>query len=309
MTTDTEIQSKRNVEAKPRPSPISHWLLHLEGRSLPQFNQFVIWTLLATALILAFWPFQLHAGARSNLVSLLSWLPTFLLVHPLTWWIVRVLLIAGVALWAMQRCLPWSCWLATLAFTALWSLHVETTHNTAHIFNMPNMLLIIQCLWISADAPLIRSRLQSGTYWTLPLVPRWVTLASIAYIGIFHSAAGLSKLAFSGTGWANGTSLQLWTYLWGRPWSPTTQLLLSHRAVAQGLQIFTLIIETAAILAVFPRFRPWIGWALLAFYAGVLATFDYGFEFNALLTAVYFLPLEQIMNARSKLPRSHGDPS
>ena len=116
-----------------------------------------------------------------------------------------------------------------------------------------------------------------------PWCPRWVSLASIAYIGIFHTAAGLSKLSFSGLGWANGTSLQLWTYLWGRPWSPTTQLILSSRTFTQGLQALTLVLETAGILAIFPRLRPWIGWGLVAFYAGVLTTFDYGFQFNALI--------------------------
>jgi hypothetical protein len=160
---------------------------------------------------------------------------------------------------------------------------------------MANMLLTIQAIWITADAPLIRERLRDGTYWHIPLVPRWVSLASIAYIGIFHTAAGLSKLTFSGPGWASGTSLQLWTYLWGRPWSPTTQLILSSRTFTQWLQIGTLIIETGGILAIIPGLRPWIGWGLVAFYAGVLATFDYGFQFNALFTALYFLPCEKLI--------------
>jgi hypothetical protein len=175
----------------------------------------------------------------------------------------------------------------------LWSLHVETTTNTAHIFNMANMLLVIQAIWITADAPLIRQRLRDGTYWRLPIVPAWVSLASIAYIGIFHTAAGLSKLTFSGPSWANGISLQLWTYLWGRPWSPTTQLILGSRGFTQAMQILTLVLETAGIFAIIPRLRTVIGIGLMAFYAGVLATFDYGFQFNALLTAVYFLPIER----------------
>jgi hypothetical protein len=31
----------------------------------------------------------------------------------------------------------------------------------------------------------------------------------------------------------------------------------------------------------------------VAFYAGVLATFDYGFQFNALFTVLYLLPCER----------------
>ena len=257
-------------------------------------------------MTLAAWPFEMHLGERGGFVSLLSWAPTEFVRSPYAWYTFRALLVVSLILWAVNRWLPWSCWLTTIAFTGLWSLHVETTHNTAHIFHMTNILLVIQSLWITADARLIRRRLQSGTFWTEPLVPRWVALASIAYIGIFHTAAGLSKLSTSGPNWANGTSLQLWTYLWGRPWSPTTQLLLSSRTAAQALQVFTLVIETAGVLAIFPKLRPWIGWGLLGFYAGVLATFDYGFQFNALLTSLYFLPVEQWISSRRNLPHAKG---
>jgi hypothetical protein len=273
------------------------WLTRLEQRTLPHFNQVVVWTLLTTAIILAVWPFELRSGERTGYASLLAWLPDAVVASGGVWLSLRVLLLIGCVLWALNRLLPWSCWIVVIAFTGLWSLHVETTYNTAHIFHMANMLLIIQAIWITADAPLIRRRLQDGDYWTQPLVPRWVSLASVAYIGIFHTTAGLSKLAFSGPAWANGTSLQLWTYLWGRSSSPTTQLILSSRTLAQALQAGTLVVETAGVLAIIPRLRPWIGWALVAFYVGVLATFDYGFQFNAILTALYFLPCEPAIHA------------
>jgi hypothetical protein len=269
-----------------------HWLARLEARTLPHFNQLVVWSLLVTAAVLAAWVFPVHEGERRGFVSLLSWLPDEIVRSRWTWVAFRGLLIAGIALWAFQKLLPWSCWLTVIGFTGLWSLHVETTYNTAHIFHMANMLLVIQALWITGDTALINQRLREKTFWTLPLIPRWVSLASIAYIGIFHTAAGLSKLWYSGPGWANGTSLQLWTYLWGYPWSPTTQLILSSREFAQALQVLTLVIETSGVLAIVPRLRPWIGLGLLGFYFGVLATFDYGFQFNALFTALYFLPVE-----------------
>ena len=275
------------------------WLSKLEERTLPHFNQLVIWALLATASLLAIWPFQVQSGERTGFASLLWCFPDAVVRSAWTWHLLQLLLLTGAALWLFQRCLPWSCWLAVIAFTALWSLHVETTYNTAHIFHMANMLLVIQAIWITADAPLIRQRLRDHTYWQSPLVPRWVSLASIAYIGIFHSAAGLSKLANSGPGWANGISLQLWTHLWGRTWSPTTQLILGSRNITTALQVLTLIVETAGILAIFPRLRPIIGWALVGFYAGVLATFDYGFQFNALFTALYFLSIERFINSRA----------
>jgi hypothetical protein len=173
---------------------------------------------------------------------------------------------------------------------------------------MANMLLVIQAIWITADAPLIRERLREGTFWQSPLVPRWVSLASIAYIGIFHTAAGLSKLVFSGPQWVNGTSLQLWTNLWGRPWSPTTRLILSSRSLTQILQALTLIFETAGVLAIFPGLRPIVGWGLTAFYIGVLATFDYGFQFNALFTALYLLPCERLITLTARA-RWHALPA
>jgi len=280
------------------------WLARLEERTLPQFNQLVIWLLLATAAILAAWPFQVTAGQRQGVVTLLWWLPDSVVTSDTTWHFFRGLLVAGIVLWSLAPwlpwSLPWSCWLTVIGFTGRWSLHVETTYNTSHIFHLANMLLILQAIWITGDARLIKQTLAAGTYWQTPLVPRWVSLTSIAYIGLFHSAAGISKLFFSGPAWANGTSLQLWTYLWGRRWSPTTQLMLSSRSFTRALQVFTLIVESSGLFAIVPRLRPWIGLALLGFYAGVLATFDYGFQFNAILTAVYFLPVESWLTHRAE---------
>jgi hypothetical protein len=275
------------------------WLTQLEERTLPHFNQLVIWCLLGTAAVLGCTGFRVHEGAREGVASLLFWLPDYVARNLWTFLFFRAVLFSGIGLWLFGRGLPWSCWLVVVGFTGLWSLHVETTYNTAHIFHMTNMLLIIQAIWISADAPLIKARMADGTYWRLPLVPRWVSLASIAYIGIFHTAAGLSKLLYSGPGWANGTSLQVWTQLWGRKWSPTTAMILSSGKLTRGLQVMTLVFETAGVLALVPRLRPWIGVGLSLFYVGVLATFDYGFQFNALFTALYFLPCERWLTTRA----------
>jgi hypothetical protein len=281
--------------ASARPAaPFTRWIEHLHRRSLPHFNQLVVWCLLGTAAILAVWPtFVIREGSRQGHATLLFWLPDAVLDSPAMFWLFRTALVLGIGLWAIQRWLPWSCWLAVIGFTGLWSMHVENTFNTAHIFHLANNLLVIQAIWHTADASAIRDTLARKAFWTTPLVPRWVSLASIAYIGIFHTAAGLSKLAESGPGWASGTSLQIWTYLWGYSWSPTTWFIVSSRTLTRILQIATLVFETAGILALLPRLRLWIGLGLVAFYAGVLATFDYGFQFNALFTVLYLLPCER----------------
>lgn len=276
------------------------WSDLLTRRTLPHFGQLINWLLLASSTVLLVWSFEPHTGDRQYPTTVLSWLPTETLLSPVFLWLCRGMLCIGGLLWAFNRWLPWSCWVATAGFTALWSLHVETTHNTAHIYNLPNMLMIVQALWATFEAREIRAAIQAGRYYQTPLYPHWVFLTGVAYIGLFHTAAGLTKLHYSGPGWANGVSLQLWTHLWGHSWAPSTWLILSSRTFTRILQAATLVIETAGVLAIFPRLRPWIGLAILGFYAGVLLTFDYGFYFNALFTGLYLLPVEAWMTRRAE---------
>ena len=273
-----------------RPTPLLTWLCE---RSLPHFGQLATWVLFGAALWLARYPYEMAVGPRQGPASLLSWLPGEVLSSPASFWVARCALVLGAALWFWRNLLPWSCWLTVIAFTILWSLHVENSWHTNHCFQMTNNLLFIQALGETLCAREIQSATAAGKYWQTPLYPRWVTLAAVAYIGIFHTAAGLSKLSFSGPEWANGTSLQIWTHLWGRPWSPTTWLILKSRTFTQVLQASTLVVETCGVLAVFPQLRTWIGLATVGFYVGVLLTFDYGFHFNLLFTALYLLPVER----------------
>ena len=273
-----------------RPTPLLTWLCE---RSLPHFGQLATWLLLGAALWLARYPYEMAVGPRQGPASLLSWLPGEVLSSPASFWVARCALVLGAALWFWRKLLPWSCWLTVIAFTILWSLHVENSWHTNHCFQMTNNLLFIQALWETLCAREIQSATAAGKYWQTPLYPRWVTLVAVAYIGIFHTSAGLSKLSFSGPEWANGTSLQIWAHLWGRPWSPTTWLILKSRTFTQVLQASTLVVETCGVLAVFPQLRTWIGLATVGFYVGVLLTFDYGFHFNLLFTALYLLPVER----------------
>jgi hypothetical protein len=291
------MKSQQLPPVNPSPSTPS-WQDQLCRRSLPHFGQLVNWCLLGTAAFLLFLSFEMREGPRQTPTTILSWMPQAWITSPTLLWGSRASLVVGGLLWLFNRGLPWSCWLTTAGFTVLWSIHVETTYNTAHIFNLPNMLLVIQSLWITFEAKEINAALRTGKYYQTPLLPRWVIITGIAYIGLFHTAAGLTKLTYSGPAWANGISLQLWTHLWGHSWAPSTWVILSSRTFTQILQATTLVIETAGVLAIIPQLRTWIGLGILGFYAGVLLTFDYGFHFNALFTALYLLPIEPWLTKR-----------
>ena len=132
------------------------WQGMLCRRSLPHFGQMINWLLIATAAVLLVLPVEMREGTRQTPATVLSWLPHAWLSSPALLWLSRGALALGGLLWLLNRGLPWSCWLTTAGFTALWSLQVETSYNTAHIYNLPNMLLVIQSLWISFEAPEIR---------------------------------------------------------------------------------------------------------------------------------------------------------
>ena len=68
----------------------------LHQRTLPHFNQLVIWTLLAIAALLAIWPFEIRAGERAGCASVLCWLPDAAVHNRWSWLAYRSLLLAGV---------------------------------------------------------------------------------------------------------------------------------------------------------------------------------------------------------------------
>src|SRR5688500_12790371 len=108
MTTTAEEIDAATEASAPTVMRELNWFSRLEDRTLPQFNQVVVWTLLVTAAILAVWVFPIHEGERRGFVSLLSWLPDEIVKSRWTWAAFRGLLITGIALWALQRLLPWS---------------------------------------------------------------------------------------------------------------------------------------------------------------------------------------------------------
>ena len=292
------ISNQQSAISNPQ-SPIS-FLDALGTLATPQFGQVVTWTLLAACFLLACLQFEVISGTRQGPVSLLSWLPAEILVNPATFLVLRAMLLAGATLWLFNRGLPWSCWLTTLGFTGLWSLHMETTTNGAHIFNAANQLLVVQSLWYTFFAHDIRQAQVERRFWSTPLYPNWAFWLGLFYLGLFHTSAGLAKILHSGLDWPNGVSLQLWSYWDGRPGSWVRELMIGYRPAVVVMQWLTLIFETSAIVGLFSRqLRPWIGLMLVSFYIGVVLTFDYGFHLNLVLTALFYLPFDRWLTKRA----------
>ena len=262
-----EIALSRSLSAM-RPS----WLERLEERTLPQFNQLVIWSLAGDGG---------DSGCVGRLRSQAARGPVLFRCFrgcrtpssrsTATWFALRTA--AGRRDCAVARstrgCRGHAGWLSS-AFTGLWSLHVETTYNTAHIFNMANMLLVIQAIWITADAPLIKQRLQ-GRHVLASAARAAVGFAGIDRLhwhlsyggGTFEAhfqRARAGPMAFRCSfGRISGA---------GRGRQRRRLILEQPRRSRRFCNCFTLVLETAGVLAIFPRLRPWIGAGLTAFYAG-----------------------------------------
>ena len=268
----------------------------LVGFTRPQFGQFITWVVIYIAIEEVFSRFPTDPGDRAGTVTVLSFLPDLLtssVVFTLARW---VLVIAGI-LWALQLLLPFSSWLTALALTTVLALYYENSNHISHVYNLTNIVLIIHAMWYHFHYREIKQALRRNCFWQSDLYPNWVFWLSLFCIAIYHSFAGLSKLGVSGPQWANGVSLQLWTYLWGRDESLSYYLIVSNRPVAMLLQVGTLIIETLTVVALFSRrLRLLVGIGLVGLYIGILDSFDYRFEYNLMLVICFFFPLDRLLN-------------
>ena len=268
------------------------WLLE---KSNPRFAWVGLWLLLIFSLILAGIPFEFESGIRAEAgVTFFSWLPAEWLASPLFFQVVRVALVISTLLWFFHVAVPWSSWACVFFFTLMWSLRMENVANGAHIFNVTNMLLLIYAMWYQFYHRDIANARKQGNPGEVRLFPRWAFLLILFYLGWFHSLAGFSKIAQSGLGWGDGTSLQLWVNLFGYHPSPSTQFILYDNRLTAVLQSGALVIECSSVLCVFNRWvRYAIGLGLFGFYMGVLTTFiDFGFHFNAILVGWFLLPVD-----------------
>lgn len=283
------------------------WLTEL---ARPGFGQFVTWLLLGFAVILAVSPIEFATGVRSaNAATIFAWLPDFLLRSGIFFTAVRVLLILSAALWALRISVPISCWATTVLFALMWSLRMENLTNGAHIFNVTNMLLLIHALWFQFYGAELKAATLAGKFWQTPLYPRWVFMLSVFYLGWFHALAGFTKILKTGFGWGNGVSLQLWTEVFGETGSPFAQVILYDDRLTAWLQTGALAIECLSILCIFHwMLRYAVGLGLIGFYIGVLTTFvTFGFHFNAILVALFLLPVDYLVGLKFQSPSADAD--
>jgi hypothetical protein len=289
-------------------------LARLGERGRPLYGQVTLWALLAGAVPLAGYFLTHHGGShprgqRAGPATLLSGLPDALLLDRRVFLGCGLLFFAGAALWLARRALPWSSWLAALAFTALVALYLESASQATHVAHLTNQLLLVYALWYHVEARAIRAADRAGRFWSTPLYPRWAHELSVLAVGLFYGWAGLSKLLASGLAWPNGTSLQLWVRLFGDAEAWASRLILADRRVAEAMQWLALLGETSGLLAiVWPRARPLVGATLIAFHLGQIAVFGWGFHANLLILALVLLPARNWLAPRNKSGASTPGP-
>lgn len=267
-------------------------------RDDPRFGLLTILLLGLVALSLAILPPVFHAGPRAETTAtIIGFLPEGIIRAPWFHQVWRLALAVSTLIWLAGRGLPWSSWSTAVSFTMVWALRMENVSNGAHIYHAANMLVWIHAAWMQFAARDLQEARRDRRLWVKPTYPRWVFYCCVFYLGVFHTWAGVAKIAASGWDWGNGLSLQLWVHLWGWPQSPFGRLVLADRTIAALLQTGALLIETFSFLCWFgPRWRTAVGLGLLSFYTGVLGTFvDFGFHINFLLVAWFLLPVESWM--------------
>jgi len=161
-----------------------------------------------------------------------------------------------------------------------------------HTFQATAMTLCLWAMWGCFYARTIREALLERRLFETPLVPRWLHACFVFYMGLFYGLAGLSKLIDSGAGWVNGTSMQLWVLIFGKPDALVAGWIVESRPIAQGLQGATLIVELCALPAIFvPRLRLPVAVALLGFHVGQIVVFGWEFYATMALLGLAFLPV------------------
>lgn len=187
-----------------------------------------------------------------------------------------------------------SAWLCVLSYFFISCTYWENLPWVRHKFILPFWLLTLNALWYQFYASEIVEAFKQGKFYEKSLYPGWVYGASVFFVSVFYTFSGLSKiLSCPDFSWANGVSLQLWTYAFGDSSSPVAALILSDRLYAKILQTGVLLLESFCFLSIFfSPVRVLIGLGLVAFHCAVDITFSIKipFESQKILLLLYFLP-------------------
>jgi len=263
-------------------------------REPPVYAQTLFWVVLGCAYWLSFGePNYFMEGEKGDAVTYLSWLPQSIVRNHDVYVVFKWLFGAFGLLWLFQIGLPYSAWLATFCFTTQISLFQENIRYHDHIFQVTNQLLLVHCIWHHFCAREIKQGLRRARFWESAVAPRWVFYLCVFYVAVYYAFVGWHKVWVSGLDWINGTSLQLWIHSWGRTDFFPNSWILENRALAKGLQGFTLFTECFAFLGLFHcRLRYVMGLALTIFHVGQEWLFNFDFGSNLVLVAYLYLPFD-----------------
>lgn len=268
--------------------------------------QVALWAVLGAALyeILTLYDHGLLSGDKAATVSVLGHLlPTAVMESRSVYLLSRVVFVIACLLWAVNRCLPWSAWVATLAHTLHVSIYFEQIPYWDHKVQLIGSLLIPFCLWAHFHGRAIEQARRAGTVWSEPLAPRWLIWIGTIHVALFYGYAGITKLIWGGWQLFDGLTFQLYVYRMGRPHGWIGQLIVQHRWLAQVGIICATALELSALVALISRrWRVICGLILISFH--VVNEFLFvGFLFRSNIVAllIFFVvcPLWQMRLERS----------
>lgn len=235
------------------------------------FGQWTLWLI----LIASYFAYEnlsldaMYRGEKAETVSLAGlFLSTSLLENKILFEVAKWVYFVSAVLWFFNRFLPYSSWVCTLSFTTVMGLYFENIPFSDHQGIMINVLMLIYCLWPHFHHRALRQAMKDGTYWRSALFPNWVHFLSVVYIASYYSLSGMAKVLGSGFGWADGVTLQLILYKSGAPLDQfPMDWVMGSTAIAQALQMSTLMLELSFVLIIFSKvYRVIAGLSICAFH-------------------------------------------
>jgi hypothetical protein len=175
------------------------------------------------------------------------------------------------------------------------SLYLENRVEHDHTFILLTQVLILYYLWYQFDARRIKRCLKEKTFWRTKLFPQWIYPAVLFLVAYQYFTSAILRLMSSGPSWADGSSLQIWAFLWGDPLSPLTQAIVQDQFKSSILMHITLGLELFAPILLIFRPSRWIaGFILIGFHVANELIFNLGFHYNFFIIILYFYPLQNL---------------